>query len=143
MTDKLKQTIKEELGKLPKTSQDAINSLNWVEITEAIGKKHALDESEVNALQVETLLALTGITDATLYVNNLENQMGLTKDMAEQIGNEVLEKIFNPIVNVMTENIKKDIKNRNPDWKQSINFIISGGNYAALMDTAQIEELKK
>ena len=63
MTDKLKKIIQDEVGVLPKETQGAINSLDWVSIAEEIGKKNLLNESEINDLQVETLLTLVGIEE--------------------------------------------------------------------------------
>ena len=134
MTDKLQQIIKEEIEKLPKEAQDAINSFEWENIAEEIGKKYLLGESEINELQVEILLVLVGLTDSQFYVTTIENEIGLTKDEATKISNEVFEKIFVPISNAIEENIKKNLQNKNPNWKQSLDFILSGGDYSAFMD---------
>ncbi|MEK7105944.1 MAG: hypothetical protein AAB895_01125, partial [Patescibacteria group bacterium] len=63
MTEKLKQTIKEEVGKLQKEAQNAINAFDWVHVTEEIGKKYSLTESQLNDFQVQTLLILIGVID--------------------------------------------------------------------------------
>ena len=47
---------------------------------------------------------------------------------------ELVEKIFTPIANILTENIKNNIKNKNPNWQQSVNFILSGGDYTAFIE---------
>jgi len=133
MTDKLQQIIKEEIEKLPKEAQDAINSFEWENIAEEIGKKYLLGESEINELQVEILLVLVGLTDSQFYVTTIENEIGLTKDEATKISNEVFEKIFVPISNAIEENIKKNLPNKNPNWKQSLDFILSGGDYSAFI----------
>ena len=137
MQDKLQQTIKEEIEKLPKEGQEAINVLDWVKTTEEIGKKYLLDESEVNNLQVETLLVLVGLADPEFYVTNIENQVGTIKDDATKIANEVLEKIFTPINNIFIENIKKNGKDKNPNAEQTLNFILSGGDYSAFVPKSE------
>src|SRR3989344_2165392 len=97
MTEKLKQIIKEEVLKLPKEVQEAINSLDWRGIAEEIGKKYKLNESEINDFQVETLLILVGLEEAEFYVRNIENNVGTSKDEAEKISREAFERIFIPI----------------------------------------------
>jgi len=125
MTDKLKQIIKEELSKLPKEAQEAINSLDWSSIIEEIGKKYLLNESEINHLQAETLTVLIGLTT--------------TKDDAEKIAAEATEKIFKPTSDVYIENIKKSGKDKNSKPKQTIDFILSGGDYSAFVEERETQ----
>jgi len=134
MTEKLKQTIKENLVNLPKELQDAINTLDWETISEEIGKKYLSNESKINDLQVETSLIIVGLTYGDSYVLNIENNVGTTKDEAEKIAEEVNQKIFMPIYYSLTENIKNNLKNKKPNWKQTLNFIISGGDYSVFME---------
>jgi hypothetical protein len=133
MTEKLQQVIKRELGKLPKESQEAIGILNWAGIVEEIGKKYSLNESEINDLQVQTLLVLIGLTDSDYYPQNVENEVGTSKEEAGKIAKEVLEKIFTPIGNIMLENIKKSDKVKNGKSEQNLDFILSGGDYSAFV----------
>ena len=134
MTEKLKQIIKEELVKLPKESRDAINAFDWGKVSEEIGKKHLLDESEINDLQVETGLVLVGLTYGDSYALNIENNVGTTKDEAEKIVEEANQKIFMPIYYSLTENIKKNLKTKNQNWKQTLDFIVSGGDYSVFIN---------
>ena len=135
MTEKLKQIIKEEVGKLPKEMREAINSLDWGNVAEEIGKKYLLNDIEVNDFQVETLLILTGIQRDDSYAKNIEDNVGTSKDEAEKIAEEANQKIFTQIYNALTENIKKNIGNKNPDWKQNLNFVLSGGDYSVFAET--------
>lgn len=136
MTDKLKQTTKEELAKLPKEMQEAINVCDWSSITEQIGKKYLPNESEINDFQVETLLVLAGLEESDSYARNIENKVGATKDEATQMAGEAFEKIFEPIMNNMEENIKKNLKNKNANATQNIDFILSGGDYSVFIEGA-------
>ena len=134
MTEKLKQTIREEIIKLPKETQEAIGSLDWVNITEEIGKKYRLSESEINDLQVETMLVLIGFEDPDLYTSNIEDNIGTTNDEAKRITEEVFQKVFTLINNNLIENIKKNSKTKNPNWKQTLGFVLSGGDYSSFME---------
>jgi len=110
MTDKLKQIIKEEMEKLPQENQEAINALDWAKITEEVGEEYFLDENQVNNLEVETFLVLVGMTDLEFYAINVENQVETIKDDAEKIAEEITQKIFTPIKDILMENIKKTVK---------------------------------
>jgi len=134
MTEELRKTIKEEIMQLPKEGQDAINALDWVGITEEIGSNHHLDGDEVNNFQLETLLVLIGIVAPEFYSINIENQVETTTDEAKSIAKESSQKIFAPIRRILEENIKKNLKNKNPGWRQSIDFILSGGDYSVFME---------
>ena len=133
MTDKLKETIKEELAKLPKENQEAINSLDWATITEEIGKKNLLSEDEINNLQLETFLVLVGLEDPQLYSSNIEDEVGTSKDEAEKIAIEIIDKVFTPINDILVENIKKSGKINNSNPEQTLDFILSGGDYSAFV----------
>jgi restriction endonuclease len=133
MTEKLKQTIKEEVEKLPKEIQEGINSIDWVKIAEEVGKKYLLSDSEINDFQVETLLVLVGLEDGDSYARNIENNVVTAKDEAVGMADEAFEKIFTPIKNIMEENIKKNLSIKNPKPEQTLNFILTGGDYSALV----------
>ncbi len=133
MTDKLQQTIKEEVEKLPQEAREAIDSLDWAKIAEEIGVKYLFNEEEITNLQTETLLVLVGLVDPEFYAINIENHVETTKDTANKIAGEVLEKIFTPLNDILIENIKKGLQNKNPNTEQTLNFILSGGNYSAFM----------
>lgn len=134
MTDQLKQKIEEEIVKLPKIKQDAINSVVWYEIIEEIGKKNLLSDDEINVLQLETGLALLGLVSLDLYSKNVEENIGLDNKSTKKIINDVFEKLFVPIAKKIEFSIKNNMSTIIPDWKQTINFIISGGDYSVFLE---------
>lgn len=133
MTDKLKQTIKEEIGKLPKENQGVINNFGWEKISEEIGKKYLLSENEINDFQIETLLVLVRVEDINDYAKNIEDNVGTSKKEAEKIADEAFKKIFTPIGSELEENIKKSGIVENSTVEQSLNFILSGGDYSVFV----------
>lgn len=134
MTEKLKQIIQREVAKLPKENQEVIDAFGWEKISEEIGKKYLLSDSEINIFQAETLVVLVGLEDPDYYAQNIENEVGTSKDEADKITDEVIQKIFAPINDLLIENIKKSGKVMNSDTEQSLNFILSGGDYVAFLD---------
>lgn len=133
MTEKLKEVIKREVAKLPKENQEVINSSGWERISEEIGKRYLINEKEINDFQTQTLLVLIGLEEIDYYPDNIENNVGLSKREAMIIAREVDKKIFKPIVDAIAEKIKNSDVIKNPKWDQSLNFILSGGNYSSFM----------
>ena len=134
ITEKSKNLIKEEMLNLPKEVQDAINASAWEKISEEIGKKYLLDEGEINIFQLETASLLLGLVDEDSYPINIEEEVGTGKEEAIKIADEAFQKIFTPIKNIAEENIKKNLKNKNPNPAQTLDFILSGGDYSAFME---------
>lgn len=132
MTEKLKQQIEEKMSGLPKNTKGIINSFGWIGMSEEIGRKYLLDDSEINMLQAEAGLALAGLIDPDLFIKNIEVDIGTSRAEAEKIANEVLEKIFKPIAAKIEENIKESAKTKDANLSQNVNFILSGGDYAHL-----------
>ena len=137
ITEKSKKLIGEEMLSLPKEAQDAINDSDWEKISEEIGKKHLLNENEINAFQLETASFLLGLIDEDSYALNIENNVGTSAEEAEKINNEINQKIFTPISEKLIENIKKVGKDKNPNWQQSLDFIMSGGDYSAFISNRE------
>ena len=133
MTDKLKQIIQDEVVKLPKEIQEAISAHDWTKIAEEIGKKFLLTESEINDFQTETLLVLVGLESTESYAKNIEHNVGTSESEAGKIADEALGRIFNPILNTLEENMRKNLRNKNPSPEQTLNFILSGGDYSTFL----------
>lgn len=139
MTENLKQIIEEELMKLPKELQEAVRAFDWITVSSEIGKKYLLTEDQINAFQAETSLVLIGIEDEYSYTLNLKNNVGIEINTAEKITSEILERILEPIANIMQEGIKKNLNNLKPKLDEDLNFILSGGDYSAFMNKGEVE----
>jgi len=129
MTDKLFETMKEEIKKLPKENQVAIESFDWGEKVEEISKKYNLTEDEVNDVQTETGIFLLGLCDYDLFILNLEDVV-LIESTANGLAREIFENIFTPIAEMIEASIRGGLKNQIVRWDQSVNFVVSGGDYS-------------
>lgn len=134
MIEKLKQRTIDELAKLPKEMGDGINSLDWSNISETIGKKYLPNEKEINMLQAEILLVLIGIEKIDNLKTNIEINVNVTSQIASQITDELIQQIFNPISNKIEKLIKSNLPFKKTTWKQNINFIVSGGDYSVFIN---------
>lgn len=143
MTEKLQKISQREFAKLPKEMQEAISNIDWAKISEGICRKHNLNESETNDVQTEIVLVLAGLVDGNFLAVNLENQVNLTKEEAEGIAKEAFVNIFYPLITGFQEKVKKANKDKNSTWEQNVNFIMSGGDYAAFIDSPTRTEEEK
>jgi len=143
ITEKSKKVIQGEMLNLPKDVQDAVNASDWEKISAEIGAKYLLDEDEIETLQLETASLLLGFIDEDEYQENIEDEVGTSKDEAEKISKEVFEKILTPIDNTLTEKIKKNVIGKDTDWQQNLDFILSGGDYSNFIAPARIIEPEK
>lgn len=139
MTEKLKQDLKEQMKFLSKDSQGAINSFDWVKVSEEIAKNHSFTEDDTNMLQANIGLVLVGLEDQDELVVNIEEDINVSKDHAQKISEEIIQQILRPIAENLSENIKRDLKNRNTTWQQDLDFIISGGDYTAFIKEPEKE----
>ena len=131
MTENSKKIIEEQILKLPKEIREAVNFIDWIKISEEIGKKHLLSGDEIDNLQMETGLLLVGLASFDFYIQNIENEVGTSKKEAEKIANDVLETILTPITEKAEEAFKNQLKNNDQptNFDQNLNFILSGGDY--------------
>lgn len=134
MTEKLTQTIKEDLIKLPLEAQKAITSSGWEGITEMVGKKYSLSDDDINILQLEVGLVLLGYNKINMFALNIKSSAVLDEETAMNIAKELDERVFTPIEQSMQSLIKINPHYKNVNWNQTINFIISGGDYSVFLD---------
>ncbi len=146
MKEEFKQKLKEQIGepllRLPKDSQQAIESLDWLAKIEEIGKANGLEDENIENLAIETALVISAVNPSNEYIDNIEDEIGLTKDEAEKIAGEAMEKIFKPIAQKREEIIKEKLKNRKPNWTEDMQFVLSGGNYAYYGDKPMAEAVR-
>ncbi len=124
--------MKEEIKKLPKENQAAINAFNWGEKVEEISKKYNLTEEEVNGVQTETGIFLLGLVDYGSFVLNIEDVV-LIESTANGLAREIFENVFTPIAQMIESSVKNGLKNQIVRWDQSVNFIVSGGDYSSFI----------
>lgn len=87
----------EQLKLLPEISQQAISSFNWIGVLLDIGKSYALQLDELEDLQLETMMLLTGIASADEYESELSGLLPLSKIELSKLLGDVNAKILQPI----------------------------------------------
>jgi hypothetical protein len=87
----------EQLKLLPDISQRALASVDWVVALLDIGKSYALQLDELEDLQVETMMLLTGVTTPDEYEDTLTEMLPLSKTELYKLLDEVNDRILSPI----------------------------------------------
>jgi len=115
---------------LPTEIQNAVNSLDWGWATDKVGALYDLKDEQINKLQTEVLLVLISSEDLADLKINIENNVGINKSDTEKIVDELIKKVFNPIAVKIDGDVKKGLQSKKISWSQSVDFIISGGDYS-------------
>ncbi len=135
MTNELKNTIKEELNKLPQDAQDAINSIDWIKIIEKLCESITSNENVINSIETETFLVLLGMQKPESLRINLKIQSGLTEEESVVMSEEILEQIFIPILEkkpntlYKTEEVSENLDERFDKLPKEIRQIIIDIDY--------------
>ncbi|MCX6754574.1 MAG: hypothetical protein NTU81_01965 [Candidatus Nomurabacteria bacterium] len=130
MNEITKQKILDEIIKLPKIKQVAINSVDWIKKTDEISNQFGLIDEENERIQIEIGLILSGLTDIEDFDYILQNEVGLSEEITKKIIAEIYKNVFDPILSIISNDIKNNIEFTKTPWDQTINFIISGGDYS-------------
>ncbi|KKQ35703.1 MAG: hypothetical protein US50_C0007G0011, partial [Candidatus Nomurabacteria bacterium GW2011_GWB1_37_5] len=114
------QQIVDKLNQLPDDLKSAFLSVRIDEKSQVIGKKYNLHIDKIGSL-VFTIKALAlGLLKIEDLSNKFTTELGVTKDVADQIKTEVVENIIKEIKKIWVENISKEKERENEDeddWK--------------------------
>ncbi|MCX6757480.1 MAG: hypothetical protein NTZ44_01180 [Candidatus Nomurabacteria bacterium] len=135
MTEELKQKIKEQLLTLPKDSQQALESFDWILETEKIAKEHNIPEENSSKIATEIVLILCRYEYSGALADNIAENVSINKKEAEEITQKILKRILKPISDKRIEIIKQNIKTKIPTWDKWMKFVLSGGDYSVFGDS--------
>ena len=106
MREALQASIREELVKLPKPYQQAINSFDWPRKCEEIGARHDLLEDEIAGLQAEVALVLMGLSDLRTLHRYIDDEIAGTG--WREIEASVVNDVISPIAEILEIIVKYD-----------------------------------
>lgn len=109
------QEIKESLKTLPSHIREVVTQTKWAPKIDELALKYSLTDDQKRALFTEVLLVLVAINPEEDIVENIENELGVSGILAEQLAEEVGERIFSWIYKLYTEkeNAMHQTKNQN------------------------------
>ncbi len=110
--------IKEYLAKLPIDIKNIIYSLDYPKLLQEIVKKNRLLIDQAGKLEIETTLALAGLTQLKDYTDSLSKELGITKEKASEIAHDVDEMIF--------KNIRESLRKINNEEESFVDNLEEG-----------------
>jgi hypothetical protein len=95
MNDTLLSSIREQLAKLPKPNQQAINCFDWQRKCSEIGEEHNLLDSDITGLQAEVALVLMGLSDLRTLHRYIDDEIAGTgwQDIEASVVNGIIAPI--------------------------------------------------
>lgn len=88
------EEIQKRFKNLPESLREAIFSAEITETLIAIGKKYGLGLDKVGDLSTETNLVMLGVTHPNQYISQLQQTLGIERDVARNIAQEVNTQVF-------------------------------------------------
>ncbi|MDP2676068.1 MAG: hypothetical protein Q8O83_00045 [bacterium] len=107
-----RKDLLERFSKLPITLQEAIFSAEITDMLLAIGKKYGLLLDRIDDLLTETHKVMLGMTHPNQYISNLQQTLGIERDVARSIAQEINAEVFAKIREELKtlHNIKEEEK---------------------------------
>ncbi|MEX0934053.1 MAG: hypothetical protein WD003_02225 [Candidatus Paceibacterota bacterium] len=114
--DKNSATIKEFIKKLPQDIQTAAASTEVFDALEKIGKRHNLHVDALGGLVDETTFVILGLTHPNEFISNLAKRIGVEREKARAIAEDVNKEVFHPIRESLKEihSLKKERRENQP-----------------------------
>ena len=149
MDPETEKIIKEQMEKLPAEVRKIFVDPALGEKILNIGKKNGLNIEQLGIFQLETYLVMLGLVHPDEYPNELKSRLKIDDLKVDNIINDTNREILSGILeklkemykkeeedldNMDEEKIKNNLANKNPDWKQNLDFVLSGGDYSVFLE---------
>lgn len=106
------QIIKEAYRKVSGDVKHIIASSEWMKRVKEIGQKYLLTDTQIDALGYEVLFVFLNIQEAELLNETIEEELEISTILAEQIRDEIEERIFLwAVKKIKQKNSQPDITN--------------------------------
>lgn len=96
-TPTIQEQLAERFESLPKSVQDAVTSADVEKKLRALSQKHKLHLDQWVLLENEIMLTLLGIEEPENMSKNIEREVRVTPEVAQNIVNDIAVLIFAPI----------------------------------------------
>jgi hypothetical protein len=97
MGEETQKIIAEQMKKLPNEVREAILSIDYEIKLQEIYKRQRLLIDQAQKLETETSLVLLGLEPISDYISNLEKNLNITPDKAQEVALDVDENIFKKV----------------------------------------------
>jgi len=89
--------LEQKYKSIPNDIQEVLTSPEVATQIEKIGLKHGLDSFDQNELIDETGLVMLGLTHPNVYIGNIAERIGIPREKAKKIAEDINKEIFNSI----------------------------------------------
>lgn len=137
MDQEIEKIIEEQMKKLPIEVRTLFTDPRLNDKIINIGKKNGLNEEQLVIFLTETNLVMLGLVHPDDYSDELKSHLNINDLKADNITNDINTEILGEIREKLKEAYEKTDGSSEiePDWEQNLDFILSGGNYAAFMES--------
>lgn len=105
--DEQTQKIEAHIKNLPKDVQDFLAGNEWENRVNEISKKYGLDQKQTEALSNNTMLLLVGLSDPEKLTTNIEEDLGISGLLSEQIFEDLEKRVFDYAIKALEKDTSK------------------------------------
>src|SRR3989338_11260447 len=105
--DLLEIKIEKAKRELPLETVNAINAVDWKAVILGLREKKGYTFEQLGDLELETELALCGLTAPENYPRELENRMGISRAATDELANEMNDLVFKKIREELIKNTER------------------------------------
>ncbi|MDZ7726554.1 MAG: hypothetical protein U5L75_03165 [Candidatus Campbellbacteria bacterium] len=95
--DDPKQILTEKFKKMPEDIQEIAISDEFQSFIQSIVEKEGFSDEQSGALQAETIMVLFGMTDIKEFAYNLESELGINLEKANDITAKIDQNVFSKV----------------------------------------------
>jgi len=111
LPEKVQEMISDLVSVLPDYMRNTLAAFDWQNEIVRVGAKYQLNDSQNQNLIVETALVILGVSEPVTYVQTIENYLGVSEEIAENIALEIVDRVINPLQENMIELNRDEILN--------------------------------
>lgn len=120
------QDIVRVYDSLPEHIQAALNSPQLTNAAKMLGEKHDLHIDQIDSLIQEVAYALAGLTKAEEFIDRLENQVRLSRAVAQDLGKDIDSIIFEAVRDALRDSTNDEYVNEKTESNTDTNQYVIG-----------------
>ena len=122
MTNNYRDIIKEQFEELPESVQAAVEDAGVEKKLRALSEKYKLHLDQWVLLENEIMLTLLGLAEPEDMVANVAKEVGIDKELAQKIVNDIAVQVFGPIRAQLQGTLRRE-----GDRRETVEVPIMGG----------------
>lgn len=132
----LDQELKTRFNELHPVVQQAIKSAELEQHLREVSQRYRLHLNQWQVLENEVMMALLGVTSVDELAENIQQEVEIDGDLAQQIADDIFERVFRPIRSAMEQSLQQDGTAAVPTEREPVQTIGSAKETALPEDPA-------